>query len=331
MPPPRRCRLGLPAALILLLTACGGTGSDAVSSGARDQQQTAGAPSAITVKLPTAAEVEQAVAVGVGNKELPSQPPDIRNPGWQDHCEALREETSSSVCIHGDTNGTHLVVVYGDSHAGMWIPSFDAIGKQIHWKVAQLSKQACQVADFPRYNDIAHRPYTECDTFRAFALEQIRALHPDVLVLTSAFKDSYLNVNGAASTNGIDDAWRAGLDAMIKRLAPLAGRIVLLGDIAYPNEAGRDCLSAHPHDVLACNTPLKDGVFVQHNRMEQDVANANGITYVDVIPWFCTDAVCPAVVGGLATHWDKYHVALNYALWLSAALGDAAGLLKSAG
>lgn len=318
----------LSGALVLLLSACGPTGPGAASGGPRDQGSAA-APSAITLKLPTAAEVEAAVAVGVSNKELPTQPSDIGNPGWQDHCEAQRQETSSTVCVHGDTNGARLVVVYGDSHAGMWIPSFDAIGKEKHWKVAQLSKQACQVADFPRYDDVARRPYTECDVFRAFALEQIRSLHPDVLVLTSAFKDSYLNVNGAASTEGIDNAWRSGLDAMIKKLMPLASRIVLLGDIAYPKTAGRDCLIDHPHDVAACNTPRTDAVFVQHNRMEQDVATQNGITYVDVIPWFCTDTTCPAVVGGLATHWDKYHVALNYALWLSAALGEATGLLKS--
>ena len=287
-------------------------------------------PTTAPVSLPTAAQVVAAVAAGVSVAEAPPQPPDIENPGWQDGCEALREETTSAVCVHGDENAERLVVLYGDLHAGMWVPSFDAIGKQFHWQIVQLSKQACQVADFPRYSDVARRLYAECDSYRSFATDRIKALHPDVLIMTSAFKGAYQSVDGAGTTDGLDGAWRAGLDEVMKELAPFVGRMVLLGDMAYPNEAGRDCLSAHPHDVPACNTPSSEAVFVEHNTMEREVAEANGATYVDIVPWLCTDSVCPAVVGGLDTHWDTFHVALNYALWLTAALGDATGLLDYA-
>lgn len=62
--------------------------------------------------------------------------------------------------------------------------------------------------------------------------------------------------------------------------------------------------------------------------MEQRVALAHGAEYVDVVPWLCTDSVCPAVIGALTTHRDAYHIAENYAVWLSHALGTAMGLIS---
>jgi hypothetical protein len=51
---------------------------------------------------------------------------------------------------------------------------------------------------------------------------------------------------------------------------------------------------------------------------------------VDVIPYFCTETTCPAVIGNLTTRRDALHVAENYALWLSGALGEATGLSSGA-
>ena len=61
--------------------------------------------------------------------------------------------------------------------------------------------------------------------------------------------------------------------------------------------------------------------------MEQRVANEHGADYVEIIPWFCAEASCPAIVGGLTTPRDSYHAAENYPLWLARVGGEATGLL----
>jgi hypothetical protein len=280
------------------------------------------------IKLPTTAQVIKAVTDAVKVIKLPAQPPKIFNPGSVKGCDGLLEDTSVKLCVLGDRKGSHSVVVYGDSHAHMWLPAFDAIGKHAHWKVVQLTKQACQVPDFPRWLGPQRRPYTECVAFRSFALASISKLHPDVVVLTSLWKGAKLVVNGRPTATGLDKAWATGLAKMIAKIKPMTGRVIVLGDMAYPKQAGDDCLPAHADDIRPCNTPRADAVFEAHNRMEQRVATQNGAQYVNTIPWFCTATVCPAVVAGLSTHADLWHAAPNYALWLSYALGTTTGLLS---
>jgi peptidoglycan/LPS O-acetylase OafA/YrhL len=279
-----------------------------------------------TLEFPTADEVRQSVADAVQIRVWPDQPARIANPAYSKACNVTRKDTTSSMCVLGDPNATRTVVVYGDSHAAMWIPPLDAIGKQAHWRVVQLTKPACQVPDFPSYSQALRREYRECAEYRSWALARIGDIRPDVVIMSSAFKDVRLSVGGKPTTRGLEEAWDSGLAAMIGRLKPLTGRIVVLGDMAYPAEPGIDCLTAHPNDVPACNTPRKDAVYADHNAKEASVARQSGAEYVDVVPWFCTDSVCPAVVGGLTTHRDAYHVAENYAVWLSVALGTATGM-----
>jgi peptidoglycan/LPS O-acetylase OafA/YrhL len=278
---------------------------------------------------PTTDAVIAAVADAASVGKWPPQPARIANPANSKQCNVSRKATAPPLCIDGDPNAERTVVIYGDSHGAMWIPALDVIGKQAHWKVVQLTKPACQVADFPSYSDVLGREYTECSTFRQYALGQIAAMKPDLVILTSAYKGVLRSRDGKRTTEGVDAAWETGLGAMIDRITPVAGRVIVLGDMAYPVQPGIDCLSAHAHDVKACDTPRSKAVYADHNAMEARVAAAHGARYVDAVPWFCTADVCPAVIGGLTVHRDAYHVAENYAVWLSTALGTATGLLPA--
>jgi hypothetical protein len=229
--------------------------------------------------------------------------------------------------VHGDPNASRKLVVFGDSHAAMWIPTLDLIGQQQHWQVIQLTKPGCQVPDFPRFSDTLNREYTECAEYREWALGQLAEIRPDLVIMSSSYKDVARAVDGKKTPEGTAEAWEAGLASVIQRVTPLTGRIVVLGDMPYPAEPGIDCLTAHSSDVPECNTPRDEAVDDEHQAMERRVAGENGAEYVDVIPWFCTDEVCPVVIGGLTTQRDGFHVAENYAVWLSEALGTAIGLL----
>jgi hypothetical protein len=100
----------------------------------------------------------------------------------------------------------------------------------------------------------------------------------------------------------------------------------VIGDMAYPTQPGIDCLTEHEGNVSACNTPLEEAVLADHNRVEQETAEAHGAEYVDIIPWFCTPETCPAVIGDLTVHRDALHINENYAVYLSLALAEATRL-----
>ena len=276
---------------------------------------------------PNEEQVIAEVAASADVKNWPDQPPRIENLAYSDECDVTRAATSSSACVHGDPNADRTVVVYGDSHAAMWIPALDIIGKQADWKVIQLNKPGCIAPDFPTYSNVLGREYTECEQYRDWAMGKIEELQPDVVIVTSARSGSLMAVDGKGTEDGVEDAWEEGLGRTLDRITPNAGRVVVLGDMPYPSQPGIDCLSANPNDVERCTDSREDAVLADHNAVEARVAEEHGAEYVDITPWFCTDEVCPAVINGLTVHRDSMHISENYAVWLSEVLGQATGLL----
>ncbi|HYJ12666.1 MAG TPA: acyltransferase family protein [Thermomicrobiales bacterium] len=282
-------------------------------------------------ELPTPGVVLQEVKASTLATDWPEQPARLVNPAYRDECNVTRADTTSAACVHGDPEAERSIVVFGDSHGAMWIPAFEEIGRQGGWQIVQLTKPGCQVPDYPGYSNALGREYTECAEFREFAINKIVELQPDVVVVTSARKGVQMAKDGTSTTDGIEEAWAAGLGSVLDRIAPNTDRMIVLGDVPYPSQGGIDCLTAHESDVMACSTPVSTAVYADHNAMEEDVAMAHGAQYVSTIPWFCTSETCPAVIGGLTTRRDAHHVAENYAHWLSVTLGVETGLLNPDG
>lgn len=286
---------------------------------------------------PDSSTIEQAVAAALAETALPPQPALLAVPGDdRAGCTTDYLVTTAPGCVLGDPNGTRTVVVWGDSHAWMWLPAFDAIGKSSQTQVVEFTKSSCAPQDMPIWLDRLRRPYTECDEFRRFVEDRIATLHPDMVVMTGAIKGVRVVESGRGSDQGLEEAWAAGLARTLQVVAPYARQTVVLGDSAYPLQEPSDCLSAHANDFHACDTPrsgtideygMPSGTYDDHNRREQHVAEENGAQYVGVTQWLCTDTTCPAVVGGLAVYRDAFHVSPNYVSWLANALGQAVGLI----
>ncbi len=279
------------------------------------------------LSLPTTAAVLASVGDSVHLTEWPDQPKRIANPAYSKNCDVTRKATSSSACVHGDVNATRTMVVFGDSHAAMWIPALDVIGDRYGWRVIQLTKPGCQAPDFPRYSTTLRREYTECAEYREWALKKLEEIQPEIVVISNQLKDVEWMVDGKPTTDGAEDAWAAGLGKVIDRLSPVSGRIVVLGDMAYPTEPGIDCLTEHKNDIQKCGATRDEAVLATFNELERQTAEAHGAEYIDAIPWFCTATECPPVIGGLTVHRDALHIGENYAVWLSVALGSALGVL----
>lgn len=263
------------------------------------------------------------VAASIDDRAWPPQPARIKNVAYEGGCNVTRADTSTEICVHGDPEGSRTMVVLGDSHAAMWIPALDVIGKERGWQVIQLTKPGCQAPDFPRYSTSFKREYTECGEFRAWALDRIDEIRPDLVVISSMSRGARWMKDGEGVSEGLERPWADGLAAVIQRISPVSERIVVIGDMAYPREQGIECLTRNPGNALACGAEMDYAVIDEFQALEREVAEANGAEFVDVIPWFCADGFCPAVIGGLTVHRDRLHVAENYVVWLSEALAAA--------
>ena len=83
-------------------------------------------------------------------------------------CEAGPSDDRVEPCVFGDRASATDVVLYGDSHAGMWLPPLSQIAERLDWRVQFYGKPGCPTLDLAVWNQREQRVFTECDRFRDF-------------------------------------------------------------------------------------------------------------------------------------------------------------------
>ena len=238
------------------------------------------------------------------------------------------EHDSRALCPRGDTSADRTIVVFGNSHARMWIPAFDEIGKTLGYKTYYFVKPNCAASLVSVGELVPGSPlWPECDDFRSWALDQIATLHPDLAVVASSGPNPVLydSAGHRIPSSGIDDAARDGYVRLFTMLATTAQRTVLLRDVPKSENLPDECLTKKGNDLGDCLfKPLAASV----NDADISVAAAGqtGTEVVDPTRWVCWDGSCPAVIGDVLPYRDRGHLTTVYAAGLSDELAGALGL-----
>jgi hypothetical protein len=301
------------------------------TSASRASPGAGGAPGAVVPLIP-----HQVAALVAAAQQITTLPADLTPslagvrydwggpppPCWPDY-----PQTSVPACVYGDPHGTHTMVLYGDSHAAMWFDVVNLIAAISHWRLVILAKGSCPVVDLP-FQSPASDPglggvFTACATWHTFAVQRIREVHPDLVVITQFPEKTPTSVT---PNNGPYPAarWGTATAAAIRRLPVPADRVIVLGNIPAHSHGGPACLSLHPTDVRLCSGP-KLSFFVPYNDAERLAAASTGARYIDTAPWFCS-TVCTDVVGRYQPYWDPFHVTATYATVLGQVLSEAIDL-----
>ena len=82
--------------------------------------------------------------------------------------------------------------------------------------------------------------------------------------------------DSATSDANMEDVWGDGLAKVLQRVTPVADRVIVIGDMPYPDEPGIDCLTSHTDDAAVCNTDRAEAVPATMNIVEQKTAQTNG-------------------------------------------------------
>ena len=239
-------------------------------------------------------------------------------------------QSSIPACMFGDPNGTHTMVVYGDSHAGMWFQTLDFIATLAHWRLAFLGKGWCPADSLSYENPSgfghAGAEYSTCD----------RCTASPSGVSSRCIPTSSSCAGGRRGPNGETYSpaqWQQGLEKTITSIEAPDRNIVVLGNIPVLESNGPDCLARNPDDVQACSSPFVP-FYASLDRAEQRAATDQDAQYVNVTPWFCSNT-CTAVIGKYEVYLDQYHVTAAYAFYLAGVLAaalplpDASQLLRA--
>jgi hypothetical protein len=238
---------------------------------------------------------------------------------YADGCHLDQPSTTIPTCAYGDPSSSTTVVLLGDSHAAQWFPALVSLAKQRGWRLVSLTKSACTPDSVTLWNTTFHRAYTECDTWREAAFARIRDEHPALVIVSSGRASRLAGPDGEAPPDG-NAALRAGLDATLARLKPLAKAVALIADTPLFPIDPPECLSEHLGDVLACAEPRAKVTNAAWTRTEQQVADGEGVSFVDPTSWACPSEPCPVVVGRYLVFSDRQHLSTPYVLALRARL-----------
>jgi hypothetical protein len=330
----------LSLSVLLVLTGCSRLGANA---GYRTNEVPVSQDQAITLIQQTATKdatepgagqsavealVKAAASIGKVPSSLAGKVGDATNDGPQaawDGC--LAAETDSQVgdnCVYGDKTAKKTVVLYGDSHAGMWASALDVAGQRAHWKLVLLAKPACAVPMLHFWLETTQRPNTQCDTWHTWATDKIVSLKPDLVVLTSLFTGPR-----DFSKKDITEAeWAQGMTATIDKVKKSGAKVAILGDMPYLEQSAPECLAAHSNNVQACATKASTAVNSEHGAGDKATALAAGATYVDTTKWFCSD-ICEPIIGSMVVYQNQYHITGVYSRYLSGVVASSLGITST--
>ena len=231
-------------------------------------------------------------------------------------CAATPSETSHDLCPVGEEGAAARVVLFGDSHAHMWLPALAALGTRDGFEVDPLIKWGCSPLALRQYDDRGGNEFTACADFRSWALGQIAELEPDLVIVSSRAYPPDLLLSGH-----FDPAeWQQSATDTMREVAALGFPSVLMGDVSHLEHQPTRCL-AKPDATMATCTNDADPRVISTNRALGRGAKAAGTDYVDVNEFACLDNRCPMVADHIAVYRDKQHLSATWVRHVADAFG----------
>ena len=220
-------------------------------------------------------------------------------------------------CSYGNLRSKKLMVVYGDSHAGMWGEALQYVALREGWRLVTFDLPGCPAPDLNFISWTTSSPNTQCDVFHQIAPAAINKLHAQLVVVTSEAGAQQVKRNVMATAA----QWETGWSTAIRGLQQPGTKVVMIGDIPQWDNDDAYCLSAHMSDVQACAAP--PSVALAPNVKAEDLAaEVNKVPYISPSPWICAEE-CEPVIDGMRVYLDQYHLTASYVGYLSGSLQEA--------
>jgi len=197
--------------------------------------------------------------------------------------------TQSRVCRVGTPSSKKLLVLFGDSHAFMWLPAVLALARRDGWAVVPLIRFGCTPGNWSHEN--------ACGAWYRWGIRQIRRLRPDVTLLGGSI--------------GERPSWEvrtatAGVIAAAQTLRTL-GRLVVIGDpegLAYDPVP---CVVAPRASMPSCTTTWPIESLAAYDTVARAMKRL-GVGFLPTRGFVCYQRQCPAVVGHMIVWMDNSHL-----------------------
>lgn len=229
-------------------------------------------------------------------------------------CDDWYHNADLVICRFGPRDAAHVAVMMGDSIGLQWFPAVKTVFEELGWLLLVVTKSSCPMVDEPMFYSRIGRVYTECSEWRKKAVEAIRKMRPDVLLL------------GSSVGYGFDDKqWVAGSARILALLAPVSGSVYLLRPTPTLPVDGPSCLvkSLDIQDRAARRAACSwSSSSVEHNARVWSLLTAarrsfGNVKTLDINDFVCPGGTCLAERKGQVVFRDTMHVTAGFAQLLT--------------
>jgi hypothetical protein len=271
-----------------------------------------------------------AISVAMQTTKLPANlTPNLIN-ARTDKSDWLKETNPCSVdfaevrvpeCLGGDPSGSKLIVLYGDSHASMWMPAIDAIAKKNGYRVELYAKLACPLIEAPVWSYQLNRAFTECTEWQQLVLPKIKNAKPDLLIVTDQWKPAV--INGEKSDFDTETLWAKEFPKALATLNSYAKKLVVIGNNPSMTIDSINCVSRPGVTISICASVRTKADNNAINKIERAATLAIKATFIDTVSWACDAFMCPAIIDNKLVYFDQWHFTATYVDWLTPSLAKA--------
>lgn len=309
------------SSIIAVATLCAALGLCQVPVGATGSPTPATA-SQVSALVAASAKIKKENATV--RAELPNAPAD--QPWIQYGTSGENGCDATMVCAYGDITASKTIVLFGDSHASMWLPAVVPWATKHHERLVLVWDPGCPPAILPKnWQWLDPRGVTSnpsCLSWRTSAIAYVVSLHPSLVLIAERTAAIASEPSGKAFSSS---QWQSALEITIKRLKVSHTKVAVIEDVPWHSETVPECLSREPSDVQACSVAYPNKTWPGQQKAEKAATEQTHASIIDTVGWFCikSDKTCSGVIGNFITYWDNGHVTASYAAYLSGVMGSA--------
>ena len=219
------------------------------------------------------------------------------------------DQTTSNICRLGDASSAKSIVLFGDSHAQMWMPTLLSMAERDGWVVIPLVKSGCNPATWlgNGYFNTPGALIRACHAWYKWATAQGQGLHPTVTLMAGCC---------GAAAGSVAKAERSGYASLAKKMKPFSTSVILVSDNDGISKEPVDCLLA-PHATMKTCTPRLPATRFAFIDSLAKLAKDRRFGFLKTRGWFCYQRQCPMVVRRIIVYFDLGHITKTYATALT--------------
>ena len=223
---------------------------------------------------------------------------------YAQNCDEWFHSSRVRACYFGSESAPRTAVLLGDSIGAQWFSAVQGHFSDPDWRILVLTKSACPMVDLPIFYARIGRRYTECETWRAQALEYLAHIRPDVVIVGSAQSYAYT-----------PDEWRDGSIPVLQRIRATTERVRLLAPVPTLDFDAPACEARKawrrrwlPALSETCANEADTAALGRIHAALREAADATGTRLVDLNDIVCPGGICKGRQEAVLVYRDSQHL-----------------------